>query len=165
MSTRQVAWPVYDIFDTANGGQLFVGVVTDTQWRLFCEAFGLQALLNDPTLATQADRVAARSRVIPVVAAALRAHARDALIARLEQIGLPYAPIARPVELLDDPHLLASGGLLPVRLPGGGGVTTRLPALPVAFDGARPGLRRDLPGVGEHTAEILRELDWARAAE
>jgi crotonobetainyl-CoA:carnitine CoA-transferase CaiB-like acyl-CoA transferase len=165
MSTRQVAWPVYDIFDTANGGQLFVGVVTDTQWRLFCEAFGLQALLNDPTLATQADRVAARSRVIPVVAAALRAHARDALIARLEQIGLPYAPIARPVELLDDPHLLASGGLLPVRLPGGGGVTTRLPALPVAFDGARPGLRRGLPGVGEHTAEILSELDSERAAE
>ena len=162
MSTRQVAWPIYDIFETADGGQLFVGVVTDTQWRLFCEAFGLQALAGDPALASQADRVAARPRVVPIVAEALRRHSRAELVGRLEQLGLPYAPIARPIELLDDPHLLASGGLVLVTLPGGG--TTRLPALPVAFDGERPPLRRDLPGVGEHTAEILRELGWEKVA-
>ena len=160
MSTRQVAWPIYDIFETADQGQLFVGVVTDTQWRLFCEAFGLRELAGDPSLASQADRVAARPRTVPVVAAALRRHSRAELVARLEQLGLPYAPIARPVELFDDPHLLASGGLVAVTLPGGG--TTRLPALPVAFDGERPPLRRDPPGVGEHTTEILRELGWER---
>jgi crotonobetainyl-CoA:carnitine CoA-transferase CaiB-like acyl-CoA transferase len=164
MSTRQVAWPVYDIFETADGGQLFVGVVTDTQWRAFCEAFGLGELASDPALVTQAERVAARSRVVPVVAAALRKHTRAELVARLEHLGLPYAPIARPVELLDDPHLLASGGLVPVTLPGSG-TKTRLPALPVAFDGVRPPGRRDLPGIGEHTEEILRELGWERAAE
>ncbi len=164
MSTRQVAWPIYDIFETADGAQLFVGVVTDTQWRLFCDAFGLGELAADPALATQADRVAARSRVLPVVAAALRRHARDELVARLEQLGLPYAPIARPVELFDDPHLCASGGLVPITLPGGV-ETVRLPALPVAFDGERPAGRRDPPGIGEHTEEILRELGWGRAAE
>jgi len=163
MSTRQVAWPIYDIFETADGGQLFVGVVTETQWRLFCKSFGLGALAADPALTTQAERVAARSRVIPVVAAALRRHTRAELVARLEQLGLPYAPIARPVELLDDPHLLASGGLVLTTLPGGS--TTRLPALPVAFDGERPSRRRDLPGIGEHTQEILRELGWERVAE
>jgi len=163
MSMRQVAWPIYDIFETADGGQLFVGVVTETQWRLFCESFGLGALAADPALTTQAERVAARSRVIPVVAAALRRHTRAELVARLEQLGLPYAPIARPVELLDDPHLLASGGLVPTTLPEGG--ATRLPALPVAFDGERPSGRRDLPGIGEHTGEILRELGWERGAE
>ena len=76
---------------------------------------------------------------------------------------MPYAPIARPVELLDDPHLLASNGLVPLTLPGGG--KTRLPALPVAFDGERPALRHDLPGIGEHTADILRDLGWEKAAE
>ena len=39
MSVRQVAWPIYDLFNTADGGQVFVGVVTDTQWRLFCAEF------------------------------------------------------------------------------------------------------------------------------
>ncbi len=57
MSVRQVAWPIYDLFDTADGGQVFVGVVTDTQWRLFCAEFGLSALADDPALATQALRV------------------------------------------------------------------------------------------------------------
>ncbi len=41
MSTRTPAWPVYDIFDTADGEQVFVGAVTDTQWPIFCDAFGL----------------------------------------------------------------------------------------------------------------------------
>ena len=62
MSERMVAWPVYDIFDVSDG-QVFVGVVTDTQWRVFCEAFGLQDLLADPAFATQSLRVADRSDV------------------------------------------------------------------------------------------------------
>ena len=163
MSARQVAWPIYDVFATADDGQLFVGVVTDTQWRLFCEAFGLKALLDDPALGSQAERLAARPRVLPIVAAALRQHTRDDLAARLDQLGLPYAPIARPVDLLDDPHLLGSNGLVPLTLPSG--ERTRLPALPVAFDGERPALRHDLPGIGEHTEEILRELGWAQDTE
>ena len=60
MGVRRPAWPIYDIFDTADGGQLFVGVVTDTQWKIFCEAFDLPALAADPDLATQAQRVAER---------------------------------------------------------------------------------------------------------
>lgn len=163
MSLRQVAWPVYDIFETREGGQLFVGVVTDTQWQVFCAAFGLAELAADPGLATQAERVAARPRVLPVVAAALRQHDRATLTATLERLGLPYAPIARPVELFDDPHLNASGGLVVVTLPGG--PTMRLPALPVSLDGQRPALRRDLPAIGQHTAEILAELGWEQAAE
>lgn len=159
MSLRRVAWPIYDIFETADGGQLFVGVVTDTQWQVFCDAFGLPALAADPALTTQAERVAARPRVLPVVAATLRQHSRAELAARCEALGLPFAPIGHPIELLDDPHLTRSGGLVPVTLPGGS--MTALPALPVAFDGKRPALRHDLPGVGQHTAEILAELGWA----
>ena len=40
--TQTRTWPIYDVFDTAEpGAQVFVGVVTETQWRGFCEAFGL----------------------------------------------------------------------------------------------------------------------------
>ncbi len=162
MSLRRVAWPVYDIFETADGGQLFVGVVTDTQWQVFCEAFGLPALAADPALATQAERVAGRARIIPVVAAALRQHSRADLAARCERLGLPFAPVGHPVELFADPHLTQSGGLIPTTLPGG--ATTHLPALPMAFDGARSPLRHDLPAIGQHTAEILAELGWNQHA-
>ena len=67
-----------------------------------------------------------------------------------------------PAELFDDPHLNGSGGLLAVTLPEDGR-RVRLPALPLALDGARPGLRHDLPHVGEHGVEIARELGYGVA--
>ena len=160
MGVRRPAWPIYDVFDCADGGQVFVGVVTDTQWRLMCQSFALHDLAADPALATQADRVAARARVLPVVAAALGAFTQAALMARCEALGLPYAPIARPEEMFDDPHLNASGGLVPLTLPDGRPI--KLPALPIAMDGERLTQRRDLPGIGAHTDEVLAEIGWPK---
>ncbi len=156
MGVRRPAWPVYDIFDTADGGQVFVGVVTDTQWRLFCQSFGLDGLAADPALANQQQRTASRDRTIPVIAAALGRFERDALMARCEELGLPFAPIAKPADLFEDPHLNASGGLVPLTLPDGR--TVRLPALPLSFDGQRLAQRHDLPAPGEHNEAILQEL-------
>ena len=72
MSTRLPAWPVYDIFQVSDG-QVFVGVVTDTQWQVFCAAFGLDSLAADPSLATQRQRVEARERTLPRIAQAFAA--------------------------------------------------------------------------------------------
>jgi crotonobetainyl-CoA:carnitine CoA-transferase CaiB-like acyl-CoA transferase len=161
MSIRRPAWPVYDIFDTADGEQMFVAAVTDGQWHAFCRAFGLDALLEDPELDSRAGRVAARDRTIPLIAAALERVTRAELVARCEALGLPCAPIGRPRDLLTDPHLSASGGLVPVTLPDGRQVG--LPALPLALDGKRPGLRHDLPRVGQHSAEVAREAGLSEA--
>ena len=158
MGVRQPAWPIYDIFNCADGGQVFVGVVTDTQWRLFCTSFGLPGLMDDPALATQAQRVAGRDRVIPAVAAALGAFTKAALMERCESLGLPYAPIAKPSDLFDDPHLNASGGLVPLTLPDGRPI--KLPGLPIALDGERMAQRYDLPAPGAHTDEVLAEIGW-----
>jgi crotonobetainyl-CoA:carnitine CoA-transferase CaiB-like acyl-CoA transferase len=161
MSVRTPAWPVYDIFDTADSDQVFVGVVSDTQWKIFCEDFGLPDLLTDPSLTTQNQRVAARDVIIPRIAAVLKTYTRAELIAACEKHGLPYAPIGKPADLFDDPHLNASGGLVPVTLPDGR--QTKLPALPLALDGERLGLRLDLPRPGQHGATILREMGYADA--
>jgi len=158
MGVRRPAWPIYDVFDCADGGQVFVGVVTDTQWRLFCDSFNLPALASDPALQTQQQRVAARDRVIPIVAATLGRFDAAALMARCETLGLPFAPIARPADLFDDPHLNASGGLVPLTLPDGRPI--KLPALPLSLDGERLEQRYDLPLAGAHTAEILAEIGW-----
>ena len=162
MGIKRPAWPIYDIFDCADGEQVFVGVVTDTQWRLFCESFALDALAADPALVTQEQRRAARDRVIPLVAAALGRYTKPELMARCEALGLPFAPIAKPADLFDDPHLNASCGLVPVTL--ADGRTVNLPAYPLSLDGERLKLRRDLPGVGEHNAEILEEIGWGAVA-
>lgn len=165
-------WPVYDIFDSADPGrQVFVGVVTETQWRGFCAAFGLEELLADPDLAGMRRLAAARARILPRVAAVFAALPQAALMARCEALGLPFAPIARPGELLDDPHLRASGGLLPVDLSGveaaPGGAPARgdagLPGLPIALPGGRPGLRRQPPRAGEHGRDVAREAGLAEA--
>lgn len=153
MPVRLAAWAVYDVFDTADGGQVFVGIVTDNQWRRFCEAVERPDWGEDPSLATNADRVAARDRIMPDLRTRFGAMTATALSQLCEGIGLPFAPIARPEDLLDDPHLAATGGLLEMPLPGGH--VARLPTLPIELHGTRPGLRLAPPAAGAHTAELL----------
>lgn len=157
MPARISAWAVYDVFDTADGEKVFVGVVSDSQWQTFCAAFEeVAAWGSDPSLAANNDRVAQRETLIPKVQDVLRRYTKAELMDRLERAGLPFAPINRPEDLFNDPHLTASGGLLDVQLPEGGEV--QLPALPISLDGARAGVEIDPPRIGAHTGEVLGEL-------
>ncbi len=158
MSVRTPAWGIYDIFPCACGGQVFASVVTDGQWRAFCEAFGAADLADDPALATNAQRVAARERLIPEVAKRLAAFDKAALIDRLDAAGLPWAEVNSPEAMADDPHLRASGGLLEVSV--ADGATAPLPALPLALGGRRPGLRRDAPTIGGDGEAVLAEIGY-----
>jgi len=153
MSVKRPAWGVYDIFETGDADRLFVGVVTDTQWAVFCKAFAEPELAADARLRTNGDRVKQRAWLIPRLAETLKRFTRAELSAKLEDIGLPFAPIAKPWDLLADPHLNASGGLMTTQLPGG--ATAHIPALPIALDGARLPKRADPPRVGEHTRALL----------
>jgi crotonobetainyl-CoA:carnitine CoA-transferase CaiB-like acyl-CoA transferase len=162
MPDRIRAWALYDNFKTRDGELVFVGVVTDTQWKVFCEAFGLADLLADPALKTNPQRVEARTRILPIVAGLFGGMTKQELMDKCEALGLPFAPIAKPEDLFDDPHLNASGGLTPVTL--SNGTKTKVPSLPIEMDGARFGTRLDLPGVGEHTREVLERLGYDAAA-
>jgi crotonobetainyl-CoA:carnitine CoA-transferase CaiB-like acyl-CoA transferase len=159
MPVRVSAWAIYDVFETLHEGeQLFVGVVSDGQWLTFCEAFGLAELGANADYRANNQRVLARDVILPQVRALFGGMARAELIARLEAIGLPFAPITRPDELFDDPQLNA-GGLLDLTLADGS--TARLPALPLAIDGERPGLGRDLPAIGADSDALLAALGYA----
>jgi crotonobetainyl-CoA:carnitine CoA-transferase CaiB-like acyl-CoA transferase len=158
MPVRISAWAVYDVFDTRHDDeQLFVGVVSDAQWSAFCTAFGLTELLANPAYATNNERVAARSEILPAIRSLFGAMSRDDLIVRLDAIGLPFAPIARPEDLFDDPHL-AAGGLVDVTIPGS--EATRLPNLPVELDGSRMPVRHNIPAAGADGRAILAELGY-----
>lgn len=158
MSVRTPAWGVYDIFDTADGQQVFVSAVTDGQWRSFCAAFGLDDLAADAGLATNSQRVAVRATLIPALKARLAHLAKGELVAALDAAGLPFAEVNSPEAMFGDPHLAASGGLLPVTMPDGAAVP--LPALPLALDGERPGLRHDIPTIGGDGRDVLAEIGY-----
>ena len=165
MPARISAWAVYEVFETGDDEQVFVGVVSDTQWKLFCEAFELAEFAADETLAANGDRVKQRERIIPVITEVFRKYTKAELMAKLEKTGLPFAPISKPEEMFDDPHLVASGGLLPVTVPNGAnaGEKTSLPALPLEMAGERFGVRHDVPAAGADTRAILSEMGYTEA--
>jgi crotonobetainyl-CoA:carnitine CoA-transferase CaiB-like acyl-CoA transferase len=156
MPARRGAWAVYQTFATADGEQLFLGLTSDKHFCAFCEAFERPDLLKDPRLATNALRVDARPWLIPKIQGILAQRTAAELVELFERAGIPFAPVARPADLFEDPHLLASGGLLKVLMPNG--ARTGLPRLPVELGGRRPGRRRQPPRLGEHTREILTGL-------
>ena len=159
MPDRPRAWAVYDTFQTSDGKSVFIGIVSDTQWRIFCEAFARQDLMDDPDLASNAQRFTARDRIMPLLRELFGALPKAELMEICDRIGLPFAPIARPHDLFEDPHLQESRGLLDITLPDGR--PTKVPALPLMMDGNRTKIRRDLPRIGEHSNEILIEAGYS----
>ncbi len=165
MPVRVSAWAIYQVFETGDNQQVFVGVVSDKQWKDFCTAFDLHELAADRSLDGNTDRVTHKERLLPVIKAAFRRYTKQELMAKLEKTGLPFAPITKPEDLFDDPHLAANEGLVPLTVTDGlrAGEKTRLPALPLEMDGHRFGVHRDVPRAGEHTDEILGELGYPPA--
>ena len=161
MPARISAWGIYDVFTVNDGGQIFLAVVSDTQWAIFCDALALADLKADPRLATNNDRVRAREWLMPLLRARLAGHTAAQLSAVFERNGLPFAPITRPQDLFDDPHLNGTGGLAPLTLPDGR--ETRVPLLPLMLGGERPGVRSHPPAIGQHTTALLREAGYTDA--
>ncbi|WP_284619631.1 CaiB/BaiF CoA transferase family protein [Rubrivivax pictus] len=162
MPSRISAWGIYDVFAVRDGEQIFLAVVSDTQWAIFCRAFGLDDLAADARLASNNQRVLAREWLIPLLRERLADRSAADITTLFESHGLPYAPITRPQDLFDDPHLAATGGLAPMTLPDGR--AARAPLLPIVIDGQRPPLRMNPPQLGEHSAALLRELGYDDAA-
>ena len=161
MPGRISAWAVYDVFTVKDGEQIFLAAVSDTQWKLFCEAFGFGDLYADARLKTNNDRVQARDWMMPILRSRLAERSAAELSAVFEKNGLPFAPITRPEDLFDDPHLRQTGGLAPLTLPDGR--ATEVPLLPLTLGGERPGVRLQPPKLGEHSPELLAELGYDQA--
>jgi crotonobetainyl-CoA:carnitine CoA-transferase CaiB-like acyl-CoA transferase len=157
MPARLSVWAIYDVFETKDD-PVFIGVVTDSLWEKFCALFGLEALWADESLRENNARVMRRDEIIPHIREMIAGFTRAEIIARLEGTGLPFAPIARPEDMFDDPHLNASGGLEPVILPDGR--ETRLPLLPIEMDGKRLGNSPQIPVSGADTDALLASLGY-----
>jgi crotonobetainyl-CoA:carnitine CoA-transferase CaiB-like acyl-CoA transferase len=162
MPERISSWALYDVFSVKDGEQIFLAAVSDAQWITFCDALGFADLKADPQLATNNDRVRQRATMLPELRQRLAAYSAAELTAIFEKNGLPFAPILRPEQLFDDPHLNATGGLADITLPDGerAGQTARTTLFPLRMDGQRLGVRLQPPVLGQHTAEIMEELGY-----
>jgi crotonobetainyl-CoA:carnitine CoA-transferase CaiB-like acyl-CoA transferase len=162
MPARDNPWAVYDVFTVRDGEQIFLAAVSDAQWEVFCDVLGLSDLKADPALATNNDRVRVRPQLLATLRERLATRGAAELAGLFERAGLPFAPIRRPEDLYDDPHLQATGGLADVVLPDGpkAGQTVKTTLFPLTLDGARLGVRRQPPRLGEHTTALLLGLGY-----
>ena len=158
MPERISAWAVYDVFVVKDGEQIFLAVVSDTAWKLFCDAFNYPDLFNDARLLTNNDRVRAREWLLPILRKRLQVFSAAHLSEVFEKNSLPYAPITAPHDLLQDPHLQATGGLAPVELNDGREIHTVL--LPFSLNQKRLKVRQSAPRLGQHNESLLRSLGY-----
>lgn len=162
MPGRIAAWAIYDVFEVADGEKLFLAVVTDTQWRIFCDAFGFDDLYADPNLKLNNQRVEARPTLIPEVKNRLAKFSAKHISDVFEKNSLPFAPITRPEQLFDDAHLIATSGLAKIKITDGpkAGTETAAPLLPLMMNGERLDIRLNPPKSGEQTIEILGQIGY-----
>jgi crotonobetainyl-CoA:carnitine CoA-transferase CaiB-like acyl-CoA transferase len=147
MPARVSAWAVYEIFEARDGEPVFIGITSDLQWRRFCDSFGCPELFADERYGTNGARIDARETLIPSLKALFARLDGEEIMRRCGEAGIPFAPVARPEALFDDPHLRAIGGLAETRLPGG--ATVFLPKLPIRLNGASFDLRCPPPEIGD----------------
>jgi formyl-CoA transferase len=154
--SRVSAWSVYDTFNVAHQEQLFIGAVSDKQFLSLCKVIQRPDLANDPALATNAQRVAVRPELLQRLSESIQHFEINDLCTKLEAAGLPHAKVVRPDQLTQDEHLIQSGGMVPLQTDEG--TMTQAVLLPLLIGGRRPGVRRPIAAVGEHTQEVLASL-------
>jgi len=157
MPARISAWAIYDVFETRDD-PVFIGVVSDPLWEKFCKLFELDDLWADESLRANNQRVLARERIMPRLRELIAGYTRAELVGLLEGTGLPFAPIGKPEDLFDDPHLVASQGLEPVTL--ADGTQTNLPTMPLTMGGLRPSVENRLADPGADTRAVLESLEY-----
>ena len=138
-------------------GHIILAVGNDGQFRKFCAVVGLDALPDNPDFATNAARVTNRKALREALIARLAAFERDALLAELEKAGVPASPINNIGQMFADPQTIARG----MRMDLDDGHGNALPSVraPMLMSKTPLAYERPSPRLGEHTAEILAELE------
>lgn len=156
---RTASSPAANNYQLGDGRWIWViGVDPDRHWAPLCRMLGLDALIEDARYATATDRRINAAELIATIDAEFAKLTFDELVARAEhEPDFFWCPINTLDDLLADPQLMDSGGLIDV--PDGFGGTSTMVATPVDFSRTVVAPRGHAPDLGEHTDEILAELN------
>ena len=156
MPARVSAWAVYELFETGDGAKVFIGITSDKHWVSFCDEFDRPDLLADETMRTNSDRIDARPRLVPEIARLFAALTAGEIAARCTKARLPFASVARPEDLFDDPHLNGNASLAGTLL--SSLVHAKLPKLPIRLNGRPFDLYAQPPAMGADTEAVLAAI-------
>jgi len=146
----------YEVFEVEDG-HFILAVGNDGQFARFCRVIGREKLASEPDFATNAARVANRERLRAEIVPLLKTFAREEVLKRLEEAGVPASPINTIADMFADPQTIARG----MRLDLEDGRGNALPSVrsPMVMSETPLAYTRPSPRLGEHTEEILRELE------
>lgn len=145
----------YQAFATADGW-VVVAVGNDGQWRRFCEAIERPDLLDDPRFATNAERIAWRDTLCPLLQEVLTARRSAEWLSLFEKADVPAGPVNSVDCALNMPQVEAREMVQEVAHPTLGPL--RMVASPLKLESTPPTIRRHPPLLGEHTLEVLAEV-------
>ena len=161
MPAREGAWGIYETFKASDGEMIFVGLTSDNHWRRFCHHFDRSDMLDNPKYSNNQLRVKERPVIRAMVAECVGTLTMPELTKLFDEIGIPFAPVAKPGDLFEDLHLNAGGRMLDVAFKDG--VRAKIPRLPLEVGAHDFGLRRQAPTIGQHSLEILEEAGLSKA--
>jgi crotonobetainyl-CoA:carnitine CoA-transferase CaiB-like acyl-CoA transferase len=159
MPARVSAWSIYRTFDASDGEKVFIGIISEKHWERFCAAFARLDWLKDDRLKSNNHRIEQRDWFLPDVERTVSQLSKAEIIRRCELADIPFAPIATPEDLFDDPQLNEGNSLLATTLPDG--TVTKLPKFPLEYGDAEQTLAMNPPKIGEHTVDILTEIGFS----
>jgi crotonobetainyl-CoA:carnitine CoA-transferase CaiB-like acyl-CoA transferase len=149
---------IYDLFTCKDEKQVFIGIVSDGQWRRVCSVLGMEDLVDDPKLKHNPGRNEQRAMLMNRISQAVAVLDSQEVVDRLVHADVTVAPVHTPLSVLDDEHVSAEGRTLAVKI---GEVAGRLPPLPYESDAYSFSVRRSAPAqAGEHTSDVLLELGY-----
>lgn len=159
MPERGRAWSIYDLFETADGEQVFIGVTSEKHWTRMCETFEFTDWSEDDNLASNQGRIDEQEWFLPELRKRFSALKKSDLMALAEKASIPFAPVNKPIELSNDPHMNLSGSLAEVQTPAG--KLIKLPKIPLRLNGKAFDLRTQPPRVGEGSRDIYRSIGYS----
>jgi crotonobetainyl-CoA:carnitine CoA-transferase CaiB-like acyl-CoA transferase len=142
-------------------GHLCILVYNDKHWRSFTEAIGQPEVMQDPKFATQGSRARHIAEIYGWLAKIIRTRTTAEWTALLEKADIAFGPVNDPTDLVNDPHLAATGFFSMESHPTEGRVRTM--RTPTTWSASAPGPQRPAPRLGEHSAEVLREVGYSDA--
>jgi crotonobetainyl-CoA:carnitine CoA-transferase CaiB-like acyl-CoA transferase len=143
------------VYETADGW-MTAGAVSDSEWRGMARALDHPEWLDDERFKTPGGRVAYAKERLDQTAGVLRTRTTAEWLERLDAEQVPCAPILALGDIAGHPQIVANGLVVELDHPAVGRIRQARPA--ARFDKTPAAIRRAAPRLGEHTAEICREL-------